>query len=168
MRRFRPPDWLRRGIEAAVIGGGVAVVSLLGTGLGRSGAESPAVALPVGASGLLLLAPAVLALGAVAVTYPVAMAATRTDALLGAFAGFLLAADAVIILAGGPVSLPRTGVVVGAGVLSALIALGPAIVGIVAGQLASTLGFGRRAGGWTAAGAVVAGLLALGVVFGMG
>jgi hypothetical protein len=161
MRRLRLPPWLRRSLEAALIGGGVAVISLLGTGLGQGGPAGPPVVLPTGPAGALVLAPALLAIGVVATTYPVAMAATRSDALLGAIAGFLLAADACVVLAAGPVSLPRSGVALGTGLLVGLLGALPAMVGVVGGQLAAPLGFGRRAGGWTALVAVIVGLVIL-------
>ncbi len=119
--------------------------------------------LPTGIGGALQLAPAVLALGVVTTAYPVAMAATRSDALLGAIAALLLAADATLILAAGRIVLPNQGVEVGAGLLAAALALVPAVLGLAAGQLATPLGFGRRAGGLTALVAAVAGLVALGI-----
>jgi hypothetical protein len=154
MRRLRPPAWLRRAIEAAVIGGGVATVSLLGLGLGVGPAGGPGMALPAGA-GILLLAPATVAIAVIPISYPVAMAATRADAVLGALAAFLLAADASLILAPAPVFLPRTGMEAGAGLLTAVIAVLPALLGLIGGQLATPLGFGRRAGAWTALVAVI-------------
>jgi hypothetical protein len=164
MRGLRLADWLRRGLEGAVIGGGVAVVSLLGIGLGSGGSGGPGVVLPSGPAGALLLAPAVLAIGAVAPTYPVAMAATRGDAVLGAIAAYLLAADVCVIVAGGSVTLERSGISLGAGLLSGLLSVVPAIAATVAGQLATPLGFGRRAGAVTATVGVVAGLVALALV----
>jgi hypothetical protein len=164
MRGLRPPDWLRRGLEGALIAGGVAIVSLLGIGLGSGGSGGPIVVLPSGPAGALLLAPAVLAIGTVAPTYPVAMAATRGDAVLGAIAAFLLAADACVILAGGPVTLERSGISLGAGLMSAVVSIVPAIAATIGGQLATPLGFGRRAGAVTATVGVVAGILALAIV----
>jgi hypothetical protein len=161
MRRLRPPSWLRRAIEGALVGGGVAVVSLLGTGLGAGGTGAPPVALPSGPALPVLLAPAVLGIGVVAPTYPIALAATRGDAVLGAIAGFLLAADACLILTAGPVSLERAGVVLAAGALVSLLALPAALVGAVVGQAVAPLGFGRRAGAFTAAGAVISGAVVL-------
>jgi hypothetical protein len=163
MRSLRIPDWLRRGLEGAVIGGGVAIVSLLGTGLG-GGSGGSTVVLPSGPAAALLLAPAVLAIGAVAPTYPVAMAATRENAVLGSIAAFLLAADACVILATGPVTLERSGVTLGGGLLAGGLSLVPAIAATIGGQLATPLGFGRRAGAVTATVGVVAGLVALTLV----
>jgi hypothetical protein len=96
------------------------------------------------------------------------MAATRGDAVLGAIAGFLLAADASVIVASGPVALERSGATLGAGMLAALLALLPAIAGTLAGQLATPLGFGRRAGAVTAAVAVIAGLIVLALLAAFG
>jgi hypothetical protein len=110
------------------------------------------------------MAPAILAIGAVTPTYSTALAATRGDAVLGAIAAFLLAADACLILAAGPITLERSGIVVGAGVLAALLALPAALVGTIVGQAATPLGFGRRAGACTAAGAVIAGAIVLWVL----
>jgi len=129
--------WLRRAIEAAVVASVVAITTLLGdqlTGPGRP-------ALMTGPAGALRLAPGVLALGVVTVAYPVAMAATRSDALLGAISGFLLASDLTILFTG-------------ALFVVALASL-PALVGLLASQVATPLGFGRRAG----AGAAVTGAL---------
>jgi len=53
----------------------------------------PRLALPQGIDGSLILVPALLALGVLAVGLPIFLAATRTEAVLGAVAGFLVAAD---------------------------------------------------------------------------
>jgi hypothetical protein len=157
------PAWVRRAVEAAAAGAILAIGSLLGTGL-SSGAEP--VALPNGLPGSILLAPAVFSLGVLTTAYPVALAATRSDALLGAFAAFLVAADLTVIVAGGPVTLDGAGIQLGAGLLAALAAFGSAAVGLAAGQAASPLGFGRRAGAWTAIAAAVAAAAVL-VIIGM-
>lgn len=148
MARFpRPAPWARRAIEAAAVGAFLAIASLVGTGLSGAG---EAIALPNGAAGALLLAPAVLSIGVLTTAYPVGLAATRSDALLGATAAFLVAADLTVVLAGGRVALHGLGAVVPAGLLVGVASAVPAIAGIAAGQAASPLGFGRRAGAWTA------------------
>lgn len=168
MRRLRLPSWLRRGIEGALIGGGLALVSLLGAGLGAGGAGGPVVVVPAGIAGAVLLAPAVLGIGAVATCYPIAMAATRGDALLGSVAAFLLAADAAVIVASGRVTLERSTATLGAGLLVAMLALVPGVIGLVGGQVATPLGFGRRAGAIAGGVAVVAGLVVLALLAAIG
>jgi hypothetical protein len=152
MPRLRLAPWIRRALEAAVAAALVAIGTLLGTRMSAGGAVYP---LPAGIAGVLVLAPPVLALGVITIAYPVAMAPTRSDALMGAVAAYLVAADVTTIVAASPISLERTNQQVGAGLLVALLALVPAVVGLVGGQLATPLGFGRRAG---AAGAIVAGI----------
>ena len=154
MSRLAPPAWLRRSLEAAIVAALVALASLIGAGL-TAGAEP--FALPAGAAGSLLLAPAVLALGVVTCAYPVAMAATREDAIFGAIAAFLVAADLTVVLAGGRIVLGRSQAGLGGGLLVAALALGPALAGLALSQLATPLGFGRRAG---AIGAVTAAVVA--------
>lgn len=141
------PAWVRRAIEAAAAAGILAIASLLGTGL-ATGVEP--VAIPRGLTGSLLLAPAVLSLGVIATAYPIALSATRSDALLAAAAAFLIAADLTLIVASGEVAFDTAGVQLPAGLLVALIAVVPAAIGVIAGQLASPVGFGRRAGAATA------------------
>jgi len=154
MSRLAPPAWLRRSLEAAIVAALVALASLIGAGL-TAGAEP--FALPAGAAGALLLAPAVLALGVVTCAYPVAMAATREDAIFGAIAAFLVAADLTVVLAGGRIVLGPAQAGLGGGLLVAALALGPALAGLALSQLATPLGFGRRAG---AIGAVTAAVVA--------
>ena len=98
MGQLRVPNWLRRSVEAAIAAGLVAVVSLVG---GRLSSGSDVVVLSRTPSDILLLAPSVLALGVIPAAWPTGMAPTRTDALFGAVAGFLIAADATALLAGG-------------------------------------------------------------------
>ncbi len=156
MPRLGLPSWLRRAIEAAVVAAIVALSPLIGSLLG-----SDRYAVPVGAAGALVLAPAILALGVLTISYPMAMAATRTDALLGAVGAYLIAVDLAIVFAGGRILLPRPGIEAAAGPLLGALALLPALAGLVAGQLATPLGFGRRAG---ALSAIVSAVVALGVL----
>jgi hypothetical protein len=147
MGLLRIPNWLRRALEAALAAGLVAVVSLVG---GRLSAGSELVVLPGGPAGVLLLAPAVLALGVIPAAWPTGMAATRSDALFGALAGFLIAADAAVLLAGGHLYVGGLDLDLPAGFLAVILAGLPCLAGIVAGQLGSPVGFGRQAGAWTA------------------
>jgi hypothetical protein len=159
MGQLGVPNWLRRSIEAAVAAGLVAVVSLVG---GRLSSGTDIVVLPRGPSGILLLAPSVLALGVIPAAWPSGMAATRTDALFGALAGFLIAADATVLLAGGRLHLEGTPFDLPAGFLSVILAAIPFALGMAAGQLASPIGFGRNAGARSAILAAVAAVVVLG------
>ena len=59
---------------------------------------APRLALPNGLDGSMILVPAVVALGVFAVSYPTFLAATRGEAVLGAVAAFLIAADALMLI----------------------------------------------------------------------
>ena len=83
----------------------MAVILLLGGKL--SGAE--VVVLPNGAPGALLLASSALALAVIPAAYPMALAATRSDAALGAVASCLIAADTAALLAAGRLQVEGTG-----------------------------------------------------------
>ncbi len=164
MPRLPLPAWLRRALEAATVAAIVSIGSLAGEQLTTGPGAYP---LPAGPAGMLLLAPAVLALGVVTSAYPPAMAATRGDAALGSVAAFLVAADLTIILAGGRILLEPSETNLPGGLLVGLVALPAATVGVVAGQLLTPLGFGRRAGAIGAivsAGTAVALLLIIGMV----
>lgn len=161
MPRPLVPPWLRRALEACAVSGVVAIGALAGAGLTSGGPY----ALPPGVQGALLLAPAVFALTVLPVAYPVAMAATRGDALLGALAALLIASDVTIVFAGGRVVLTPGGPELASGLLVAMLAAGPAIVGLLSGQVLTALGFGRRAG---AIAAVVAALGAVAVLTAIG
>jgi hypothetical protein len=154
MRSLGLPPWLRRGLEAGIIAALVSIVTLLGS----TGLEAATATLPQGPTGSLLLAPAVLSLGVLTVAYPVAYAATRPDAVLGTVAAFLVGANATAIIVATPIALSSIGREVRLGVLVGVLALGPVILGLVAPQLVTHLGFGRRAG---AASAIASGAFAL-------
>jgi hypothetical protein len=154
MPRLALPTWLRRSVEAAIVAALVAIASLLGAEMATTAGPYP---LPSGPAAALVLAPAVLALGVVAASYPIAMAATREDALFGAAAAFLLAADLAVVFAGRSILLDGPQIEIGGGLLVAGLAIGPALAGIVGAQAATPLGFGRRAG---AICALVAGVVA--------
>jgi hypothetical protein len=143
MRPFRIPSWLRRAVEAGLAAGLVAVVSLVG---GRLSAGSDLIVLPRGPSGVLLLAPSVLALGVIPAAWPTGMAATRLDAMFGSLAAFLIAADAAVLLASGQLHVDGTELRLPAGFLAVTLATVPCLAGIAAGQLGSPVGFGRQAG----------------------
>ncbi|MEX2011201.1 MAG: hypothetical protein WEF51_03070 [Chloroflexota bacterium] len=146
------PPWLRRALLAAAVSAVVAIGALAGAGLATGGPY----ALPPGVAGSLLLAPAIFALAVVPVAYPVAMAATRGDAILGAVAAFLIASDLTIVFAGGRVALSRGGVELASGLLVGSLAAGPALIGLLCGELLTPFGFGRRAGAIVALTAAVA------------
>ena len=165
MRALDLPPWLRRGLEAGVIAALVSIVTLLGS-MGGGGPGSHV--LPEGPAGSLLLAPSVLALGVITAGYPVAFAARRRDAILGAFAGFLIAADTVAMLVTTQVEMHGMGRQAGLGVVAGVLALGPAVAGLAAGQLATPLGFGRRAGAATTVAAGGVALLVLGLAVRLG
>ena len=141
MQALGLPSWLGRGLEAGVIAALVAIVTLLGS-TGGSGTS----VLPKGPAGSLLLAPAVLALGVITAGYPVAFAARRADALLGTISAFLVGADLAALFLTTQLQMEGIGRQMALGVLVGVLALGPVLLGLVAGQLASRLGFGRRAG----------------------
>src|SRR4051812_24189120 len=137
------PPWLRRGLEAGVIAALVSIVTLVGA---TAGSAAGRFVLPSGPAGSLLLAPAVLAMGVITVGYPVAYAATRTDAILESIAAFLIAADAVALLVTTQVDMAGIERSMAVGVLAGVLALGPFLVGLGASQILTPLGFGRRAG----------------------
>ncbi|HEY6056713.1 MAG TPA: hypothetical protein VIV06_01715 [Candidatus Limnocylindrales bacterium] len=157
LARGRLPPWLRRALEAGLVSGVVAGGALLSSGLGPGGEPR---ALPDGLTGLLVLAAPVLVLGVLAVSYPLTMTATRPDAVLGAIGAFLIGAD-IAVLAGGRLVLGAGDFEIAAGLFVAGLALGPAVIGLAAGQLLTPLGFGRRAGAWSAISAFLVGVLVL-------
>jgi hypothetical protein len=148
MPRLRLPPWLRRGLESAAVAAVVAIATLYGN---RLSAGSGAYALPHGPLGALVLGPAVLALGVLPCAYPLAMAATRSDAIFGAMAGFLIAADLTIVLAPQPILLGPADQHLAGGLFVALLAIPPAAIGLLGGEMLTPLGFGRRAGAIAAA-----------------
>jgi len=152
------PAWLWRGIEAGVVAAVVAIASVAGSTL-RAGPDP--VAMPAGLAGSLILAPAVLALGVITVGYPAAMAATRMDALFGSIAASLIAADLVTVLIGTRVALHAVDVEIPAGILVALLGTMPALAGLLAGQLGTPLGFGRRAAAVAVASSTIAATVVL-------
>ncbi len=160
-RRLIPP-WLRRGFEAGAVGALLSGGTLVAFRLSR---PAPRVALPQGIDGSLILVPALLALGVLAVGLPIFLAATRTEAILGAIAGFMVAADllmAVSFVSSQQIAVHWLSRSMPLGVVAAVLAIPVAAVGIVVGPVASELGFGHSSGlRAVLAGAVVALALAL-------
>jgi hypothetical protein len=105
--------------------------------------------LPGGLGAGMTLALPVLSIGVLAVAYPVALAATRGDAILGAVTGWLVGADLLVIvtvLVDQRILLLGAGIVVPLGIVAGLLAAPAALAGLLAAQLFTPLGFGRRAG----------------------
>ncbi|MBP1705816.1 MAG: hypothetical protein H6Q36_1555 [Chloroflexi bacterium] len=155
MGRIRLAPWLRRGLEAGLFSAVLALATVLtwrwdtvGEGLR---------ALPPGLQGSVLMALPVLSIGVFAVAYPIGLVATRHDAILGGIAGFLVAADvvAIVTVVSGLRVVILDGSIVAVGLLAAVLALVPALAGLLASQLLSPVGFGRRAGGWAAIAAAI-------------
>jgi len=146
MGGIRLPPWLRRGLESGIFAG---VLSLATVVAYRWDTAEPGVrALPGGLAGSMLLALPVLAVGVFALAYPVGLAATRSDAVMGAIAGFLVGADILALasaIAGERIRL-LDGTILPIGVLAALLAVPAAVAALLGSQLLSPLGFGRRAG----------------------
>ena len=144
-RRLIPP-WLRRGFEAGVIAALLAVGTLVAFHLSQ---PAPRLELPRGLDGALILTPAVVSLGVFAVSYPTFLAATREDAVLGVIAAFLVAADALMLISlvtRDEVMVHFLGRGLPLGAVAAAVAAPVALSGLLVGQLATPLGFGRLAG----------------------
>jgi len=110
---------------------------------------APRVALPNGLDGAMILVPAVLALAVFSVCYPTFMAATRSDAVLGAVAALLIAADALMgvsLAFRDDVTVHALGRGLPLGLVGAALAVPAAVVALIVGPLTSPLGFGRSAG----------------------
>jgi hypothetical protein len=160
VRRLIPP-WLRRGVEAGVVGALLAAGTLVAFQLSR---PAPRLALPNGLDSALILTPAVVALAIFAVSYPTFLAATREDAVLGVVAAFLIAADAfmlISLLSRDEVLIHPLGRSLPLGVLATGVAVPAAIAGLLIGQLTAPLGFGRSAGLRSALGGAAVGLIAV-------
>ena len=150
------PRWLQRAIEAALVAGLLGIVSTVAAAPHLAGGD---VVPRLGLVGSLLLIPPVLALAVIATAYPVALAATRSEALLGAIGSSLLVADALVLLVPTPVLLESLERQVPIGALAGGLGLASGLVGIIAGQAGTRLGFGRRAGAVTSVAAAVAGVV---------
>jgi hypothetical protein len=157
MRALRPPRWLRRGLEAGLFAGLVSLLTIIAYRWDRGAAVGVAT-LPVGLTGSIVLALPVLAVGVFAVAYPVGLAATRLDAILGAATGAIVAADLLALMtvaAGERVAILGGANVLPVGFLAGLLATPAVVGGIAASQLFSPHGFGRRAGRIGAVAAVI-------------
>jgi hypothetical protein len=144
-RRYLPP-WLRRGLEAGLVGALLSAGTLVAFQLSR---PAPRVFVPNGIDGSMILTPAVLALGVFVVSYPTFMAATRQEALLGILAAFLIAADVLMLIS----LAQRDSVLVHPldrslplGLIGVSLAVPVAVLAVLIGQLSAPLGFGRSAG----------------------
>jgi hypothetical protein len=159
MQRRLLPHWLRRGLEAGVVGAMLAIGTLLAFQLSR---PEPRISLPHGLDSSLILTPAVVALAVFVVAYPTFLAATREDAVLGVVVAFLVAADAfmaVSYLANDQVLVHPLGRSLPLGVVAAGVAVPAALAALLVGQLTAPLGFGRSAGLRSALGGAALGLV---------
>ena len=150
MGRIRLAPWLRRGLEAGLFSAVLALATVLAWRWDTVGEGLRA--LPTGLQGTFLMALPVLSIGVFAVSYPIGLVATRQDAILGGIAGFLVAADvvALVTVASGLRVAILDETILPVGVVAAILALPPAIAGLLASQVLSPVGFGRRASGWGA------------------
>jgi hypothetical protein len=159
-RRFIPP-WLRRGVEAGVVAGLLAVSTLVAFQLSR---PAPRLTLPNGVDTSMILTPAMVALSILAVSYPTFLAATRREAVLGVVAALFIAADAVLLVSlvvRDAVLVHPLGRSLPLGLVAIALAVPVAIVALLIGQLTSPLGFGRSTGLRSALGGAALGLIAV-------
>jgi hypothetical protein len=157
MGRPRLPAWLRRGLEAGVFATLLSLVTVVVLGWEDRG-PGPSV-LPGGFGAGMTMALPVLSIGVVTVAYPVVLAATRGDAILGAVTGWIVGADLLAIVTAvmdERLLLLGSGVIVPLGVAAGLFAAPAALAGFLAAELFTPLGFGRRAGRLAAIAAAVA------------
>lgn len=136
--------WLRRAAEAGVFAAIMACGTLLGFELGQR--NTPVFSLPAGPEATIVLALPVLSLGVIAVAYPIAMAATRSDAIGAAILAFLGAAIIVTAVVSTQILMGGMGRNMRLGLLAATLATPPALAGLLSGELLTPLGFGRTAG----------------------
>lgn len=147
MASVRLPAWLRRSLEAGVFAALLSLVTVLALTWEHPG-PGPVI-LPGGVGAGLVLALPVLSIGVLAVAYPVAMAATKGDAILGAVAAWIVAADLLAIVTvaiGQQLLLVGAGITVPLGVVVSVFAAPAALGGLLAAALFTPFGFGRRAG----------------------
>ncbi len=155
---------MRRGFEAGVVAALLSVGTLVAFQLSR---PAPRLTLPNGLDTSLILTPAVVGLGILAVAYPTFLAATRREAVLGVVAALFVAADVFLL-----VSLVfRDAVIVHPlgrsfplGLVAITVAAPVAVAGTLIGQVTSPLGFGRSAGLRSAVGGAALGLIGVIVV----
>lgn len=151
MGRIRTPAWLQRGLEAGVFAALLSLVTVLALEWERAG-PGP-VTLPSGIGAGLALALPVFSLGVLGVAYPVTLSATQGDAILGAIVAWIVGADLLAIVTvamGQQLLLVGTGITVPLGVVAGVFAAPAALGGLLAAQLFTPLGFGRRAGRYAA------------------
>lgn len=144
--RLLPSPWLRRGLEAGFVGALLSGGTLVAFRFSRT---DPRLTLPHGLDGAMILVPALLALSVFAVSYPIFLAATRGDAILGGVAAFLVAADllmAVSLVAGASIWVSPLSRNLPLGTVAAALAVPAGLAGLLVGQLTTPLGFGRSAG----------------------
>lgn len=123
---------------------------------------APRLTLPNGVDTSLILTPAMVALGILAVSYPTFLAATRREAILGIVAALFIAADAfllVSLVARDEVLVHPLGRSFALGLVAIALAVPVAIVATLIGQLTSPLGFGRSTGLRSAVSGAVLGLI---------
>ncbi len=161
-RRRLLPSWLSRGFEAGALAGMLSCGTLVAFQFSR---PAPRVELPQGIDGSLILVPALLALGVLAVCVPVFLAATRGEAVMGGLAGYMVGADllmAISMVFPQAVAVPVLGVAWPLGVVGAVLSVPIALAGIALGPMLGDHGFGHSAGLRAAfAAAVVALIVAL-------
>ena len=158
--RFLPP-WLRRGLEAGVICGLLAAGTLVAFQLSR---PAPRLTLPNGIDTSLILTPAMVALGVLAVSYPTFLAATRREAVLGVIAALFVGADGfllVSLVARDAVMVHPLGRSLPLGLIALALAVPVAVAATLIGQLTSPLGFGRSTGLSSTLGGAALGLIAV-------
>jgi hypothetical protein len=159
-RRFLPP-WLRRGLEAGVIGGLLSAGTLVAFQLSR---PAPRLTLPNGIDTSLILSPAMVALAILAVSYPTFLAATRREAIYGVVTALFVGADAFLLIslvARDSVMVHPLGRSLPLGVIALALAVPVAAAATLIGQLTSPLGFGRSTGLRSALGGAGLGLIAV-------
>ena len=147
MGALRFPPWLRRGFEAGVFAALLSLVTVLALAWERP--PTGPIILPGGLGAGMTLALPVLSIGVLSVAYPVAMAATRGDAILGAVTGWIVGADLlalVTVAMNQRILLLGSGATVPLGIVAGLFAAPAALGGLLAAELFTPLGFGRRAG----------------------
>jgi hypothetical protein len=147
MGSLRLPAWLRRGLEAGIFAALLSLVTVLALAWEHQG-PGPVI-LPSGVGAGLVLALPVLSIGVLAVAYPVTMAATKGDAILGAVTAWIVAADLLAIATvaiGQQLLLVGAGITVPLGVVASVFAAPAALGGLLAAELFTPFGFGRRAG----------------------
>jgi hypothetical protein len=128
------------------VGAVLAIGTLAAMHLSR---PEPRTIVPNGIDGALIFMPAVVSLGIFVVCYPIFLAATREDPILGAVRAFLIGADAlaaISFVAGGMVYVHPLSHSYPLGIVAAALAVPSALAGLAFGQLSTPLGFGRSAG----------------------